>query len=392
MKNPQDTIQMTPCESRLPELERCVATIDRQEVTPGGGNGVSSRLEIVTSAKTGRISKHMKKRVPIRLLPSRSKRVLGLRQLLAETRVFGEWMLFTLDRFLHPSLAVKSPATRGVLLIPGFGAGDLSLTSLAMRLRELGHLTFASGIWCNLDCPAHTMPRLEKVLRKANLKTGAKVIIIGHSLGGLYARQLACLFPDLVERVILLGSPVKSPLDGSNALLKPIFEFWHDRCADSLGSSDSGERKISPNPPSVPETLIYSRTDGIVNWQNCIETGPNVEALEVPSSHCGLPFSPKALQIIEDRVARRSEERLVRPLKVAGSELRHPLNRVPASLTSDSKPELTGNDTFRHPTRSRGAIGWSAALRSPLSVRDLEDMNFSRHHCGEGDAHTAPQE
>ena len=281
------------------------------------------------------MAKHMKKRRLIRLLPSRSKPQLGLRQLLGETRVFGEWMVFTLDQFLHPSLAIKSRTRRGVLLIPGFGAGDLSLTPLVVGLRQLGHPTFASGIWSNLDCPAHTMPRLEKILRNANRKTGARVVIVGHSLGGLYARQLACLFPDLVERVILLGSPVKNPLDGSNSFLKPIFEFWHGRCADApSGRSGLLDGELSPNPPLVPETLLYSRTDGVVNWQNCIETGAHVEAIEVSSSHCGLPFSTKVLEIIEARLTQSSDRSPILPRNVAGSKLRRSLNRVRASLTS----------------------------------------------------------
>jgi pimeloyl-ACP methyl ester carboxylesterase len=264
----------------------------------------------------------MKKRMHIRLLPSSSRLHLGLRQLLGETRVFGEWMLFAFDGLLHPPLSTKGGAGGGVMLIPGFGAGDISLSPLVERLRELGHSTFASGIWCNLDCPAHTMPRLEKVLRKAKRKTGAKVTIIGHSLGGLYARQLACLFPDLVEQVILMGSPVKSPLDGSNSFLRPMFELWHKGCADGL-SPDLNDSELSPIPPRVPETLIYSRTDGVVDWHNCIENGAQVEAIEVLSSHCGLPFSPRVLEIIEDRLARGCERVPIIPL-----------NRVRTSLTS----------------------------------------------------------
>jgi hypothetical protein len=84
---------------------------------------------------------------------------------------------------------------RAVMLIPGFLAGDLSLGPLAGRLRELGCRVFFSGLWCNVDCPIHTMSHLEKVLRKANHKTSRKVSIIGHSLGGIYARDWRGSFP-----------------------------------------------------------------------------------------------------------------------------------------------------------------------------------------------------
>jgi Alpha/beta hydrolase family len=157
------------------------------------------------------------------------------------------------------------------------------------------------------------MPHLEKVLQKANYKTCGKVVLIGHSLGGIYARELARKFPDLVECAILLGSPVKDPLESSNTFLRPLFELAHKRCADEFATS-TGVRKLdlTPGPPNVPETLIYSKTDGIVQWQNCIESGPNIEAIEVPSSHLGLPYSAEAFAIIAARLARCSEQELLR--------------------------------------------------------------------------------
>src|SRR5260370_40800686 len=111
------------------------------------------------------------------------------------------------DRFL-PDLRAQG---RGVLLIPGFLSGDYSLSPLAARLEALGYRIFFSGIWYNVDCPFHTLPRLEQVLRKANDTTHPKVVLIGHSLGGIYARELACRFPNLGELAILWRSPVRDP-------------------------------------------------------------------------------------------------------------------------------------------------------------------------------------
>jgi hypothetical protein len=81
------------------------------------------------------------------------------------------------------------------LLIPGFGAGDLTLSPLGVRLRKLGYRMLFAGI---------------------------------------YARDLACRFPELVERAILLGSPVKAPLKGSNTFLRPLFGWAHRRCPAGL--------------------------------------------------------------------------------------------------------------------------------------------------------------
>jgi ribosomal protein S18 acetylase RimI-like enzyme len=125
------------------------------------------------------------------------------------------------------------------------------------------------------------------------------VAIIGHSLGGIYARELACRFRNLVARVILLGSPVRDPLKSPNRVLRPFFAWWHRRCASSYATSTGGEEVApSTDPPRVPETLIYSKNDGVVQWQNCIESGPQVEAIEVRSSHCGLPYCAEVSEII----------------------------------------------------------------------------------------------
>jgi pimeloyl-ACP methyl ester carboxylesterase len=113
----------------------------------------------------------------------------GFAELLGENRFFSEFSSFTLYGLFHRLLPNVRCRGRAVMLIPGFLAGDLSLGPLAGRLRELGCRVFFSGIWCNVDCPIHTLPRLEKVLRKANHKTKGRVILIGHSLGGLHGRR-----------------------------------------------------------------------------------------------------------------------------------------------------------------------------------------------------------
>jgi triacylglycerol lipase len=233
---------------------------------------------------------------------------LDFLDLLGETRWLGDFMSSTLDGLFHRTTPNGRVQRRGLLLIPGFLSGDYSLSPLATRLEALGYRIFFSGIWYNVDCPFHMLPRLEKVLRKANYKTQSKVVLIGHSLGGIYARELACRFPNLVERAILLGSPVGDPLKSSIMLLRPVFEWWHRRCAE-MAHASAGEPIVepSPNPPRVPETLIYSKTDGVVQWQNCIESGAGVEAIEVPSSHCGLPYRPEVFEIIVDRLALSSE-------------------------------------------------------------------------------------
>jgi triacylglycerol lipase len=277
--------------------------------------------------------------------------------LFSENRFFSEYLSFTLYGHFHRFLPNVRCRGRAVMLIPGFLAGDLSLGPLAGRLRELGCQVFFSGLWCNVDCPVHTMLHLEKVLRKASHKTSGKVSLIGHSLGGIYARELAWKFPELVECAILLGSPVKDPLESSNTFLRPLFELAHRRCADEFAKS-TGMRNLdlTPGPLNVPETIICSKTDGIVQWQNCIESGRNIEVIEVPSSHLGLPYSSEVFAIIAARLARGSEQQLLRPvssdvgrMSLRTNRPRHELQRLdritPLHHCASFGPREAGSET-----------------------------------------------
>ena len=97
----------------------------------------------------------------------KSKPSLGFAELLGENRWFAELLSLPFYRFLDRAVAGPRRNGRGVLLIPGFLSGDYSLGPLASSLRTLGYRVFFSGIWYNVDCPDHTLPRLENALRKA---------------------------------------------------------------------------------------------------------------------------------------------------------------------------------------------------------------------------------
>ncbi len=223
-----------------------------------------------------------------------------------ESRLFNEFLAFTHQNWLDAKRIRAVSHPRSVLFIPGFLASDLSLKPLANCLAAVGHKVSFGGIWCNADCPRATLERLEKVLRKLNAADG-KVTIVGHSLGGIYARELAKRHPEMVERVFLLGSPLKDAWSNSSLAVKFLALGAVAVHGRRQGCSAFSLKLCGIEPegkaPDVPETIIYSKTDGVVHWESCIERGPEVETIEVQSSHCGMACSTQVLKILLDRIS-----------------------------------------------------------------------------------------
>lgn len=229
-----------------------------------------------------------------------------LRSLLREGRVLNELLAFTRGAgALFTVSQAEQPQT--ILLIPGFLAGDVSLYPLARRLRAEAHKVRFAGITANIACSRRQIGRLEGVLQQTAREAGAPVVVIGHSLGGIYARALARRFPDLVAHTFLLGSPIRGPLNTTNPIVRMLFIATRRPHADGTTCVSELSSLCGihlPDPPKVPSTLIYSKSDGVVAWPACIEFAPHVEAIEVRSTHCGIPYNFDTLRIISERVRR----------------------------------------------------------------------------------------
>jgi pimeloyl-ACP methyl ester carboxylesterase len=137
------------------------------------------------------------------------------------------------------------------------------------------------------------------LLEEMNDIHGRKVSLVGWSLGGLYARQLAKMMPERVRSVITLGSPFAGPPRSTNAWR--VYELASGRSAEEEDSRFGGALS---EPPPVPTTAIFSRTDGICAWQGCMEkTSARSESIEVESSHCGMGHHPAVVYAVADRLA-----------------------------------------------------------------------------------------
>ena len=188
-----------------------------------------------------------------------------------------------------------------VLVYPGFMAGDFSTRPMRRLLRSLGHDAMGWGQGRNLGPSAgkdgDTIERALANIQSVHASSGRRVSLVGWSLGGLFARELAKLAPQAVRAVITLGSPFAGPPGATNA--HRLYQWLH-RGKPRRGPAHSSLLA----PPPVPTTSIYSRSDGVVPWQCSVEAaGVLSESIEVAASHLGLGVNPTALYALADRLA-----------------------------------------------------------------------------------------
>ncbi|CAN5277059.1 alpha/beta hydrolase [soil metagenome] len=215
---------------------------------------------------------------------------------LLESRALSELGAFWLMR---PWLST-TPRGDGhpVLVLPGLLADDLSTKPLRDFLNSHGYrahgwkLGHNRGLRANVESDMRA--RLDELFARYH---GRKVSLVGWSLGGLYARQLAKLEPHKVRCVITLGSPFAGSPESTHAW--QAYEWASGNSIDTPSLLTEGLAE----PPPVPTTSIFSRTDGICAWQTCLNPeGEQAENIEVNGSHCGLGHHPAAVYAVADRL------------------------------------------------------------------------------------------
>lgn len=183
-----------------------------------------------------------------------------------------------------------------VLVLPGFMGSDFSTRALRAFLRDRGYAAHGWKLGRNAGPTPETVAHLRHRLHELQGRYDRRVSLIGWSLGGVYARELARAFPLEVRQVITLATPFRN-LEAVNV---PAFVLARRR----PHPNEAAFRERLRLPLSVPMTAIYSRTDGIASWQSCVaEPGPQSESIEVASSHLGIGHHPVVLLTIADRLA-----------------------------------------------------------------------------------------
>ena len=185
-----------------------------------------------------------------------------------------------------------------VLVLPGFMATDLSTVPLRNHIHELGYKVYGwkqGRNYAKLDYIDLLHDRLDQIYHKYH----RQVSIIGWSLGGIYARQIAKESPELVKQIITLGSPFKGVTKANNA------KWLYDILTNGKGEAqlDPMIMEDIPRPAPVPTTAIYSKEDGVVPWKACMEIPSEIhQNVQVHGSHLGLGVNVTVMEIIADRL------------------------------------------------------------------------------------------
>jgi pimeloyl-ACP methyl ester carboxylesterase len=186
-----------------------------------------------------------------------------------------------------------------VLVLPGLGASDVSTRGLRGALRRLGYPVHGWRLGRNIGPTARAMSGMRERLDELGDRYGRSVSLIGWSLGGIYARELARQSPDAVRQVVTLGSPFRLSRTDQSRAHWLYSRYSHLHVADWRLPLEHDRE-----PLRVPATSIYSRCDGIVAWQACLDQPTTTtENIAVIGSHLGLGHNPAVVWAVADRLA-----------------------------------------------------------------------------------------
>ena len=184
-----------------------------------------------------------------------------------------------------------------VLVFPGFLAGDILTMPLRSRLTSLGYWNAGWRFGTNLGLKPGLLAQMVHYVKSVHAGQKRKVSLVGWSLGGLYAREIAKRIPDRVRLIVTLGTPAAGDLHANNAWR--LYERLNDHKVDAPPiEGDLFER------PPVPITAVLTPQDGIVAPRSAdIGSGPTWETLQVGGTHIGLAWNADVLRIVADRLA-----------------------------------------------------------------------------------------
>jgi len=184
---------------------------------------------------------------------------------------------------------------RTIVLFPGYSTADRFLYPLARFLRSRGHEVAGWGLGRNDGDVFGKIDRVRAHVSSLAEETGRPVSLLGWSLGGVFAREVARDAPEHVHHVVTLGTPLHGPPETVS------YRIYTPETVDEIKTAIK-ERALQAI--DVPMTAFFSKSDRIVPWQNCIdEHSPLVENVEVSSTHIGMTIDPDIWQVVANRLS-----------------------------------------------------------------------------------------
>lgn len=203
---------------------------------------------------------------------------------LLETRAVTEWTsMFWLYPFIPKH---KSKKSKPILLMPPYLGNDNSTIFVRKYLKSIGFKTYKWDLGVNM-INSKSLPKLIEKLDEIYEKHQEKVSLVGWSGGGLFAKIIANRYPEKVEQLITIGSPVWGVKNMKTPIIKTL-EFVRGA---KLRERNLKLIKELEKIPKVPITCIYTKTDGLIPWKNCMEAETfrdDIKNVEVFGSHCGM--------------------------------------------------------------------------------------------------------
>jgi len=195
-----------------------------------------------------------------------------------------------------------------VVIFPGLASNHNSIAPLRDFCRKLGYTAYDWGLGVNTGPQGDVdawIDDLARHVRKITAAHGERMSLVGWSLGGICAREVAKKLEGHVRQVITIGTPFGGAADQNHL-------GWITGLSSGRTSRQDKELMARlRRAPEVPTTSIFSRSDGVVAWQACIHDGDQeqTEDIEVDGSHCGLGWNPEVLAIVADRLGRPETDR-----------------------------------------------------------------------------------
>jgi len=186
----------------------------------------------------------------------------------------------------------KTETPRSIMLLPGFGSHPWRMAHMRKFLEKAGHSVTDWGLGWNLGASEDRFDRLLSRIERVSRAEGRKIVLVGWSLGGVFAREAAKVLPDHVEMVVTMGSPFSGDMHGNNA-----WRIYHWLVGHPVDEPPVGD-EISRKPP-VPTVALWSAQDGVIHRHcACGRPGERDLSLSVRCTHMGFAWHPAAIETV----------------------------------------------------------------------------------------------